>query len=163
MLLGLEVIGSAALADLPHRKPVVKADKVVIEKSARQLLLLRNERIVKRYRIALGSSPVGPKRKQGDGRTPEGRYLLDWRNPESSFYRSIHISYPSPRDIAQARETGVSPGGDIMIHGLPEGLDVIGPTHAKWDWTNGCIAVTNAEMDEIWARVDDGTPIEILP
>lgn len=163
LAIGLAFVGSTALADLPHRMPVVKADKVVVHKAARRLLLLRNGEVVKSYRIALGQNPAGPKQRQGDGRTPEGRYSLDWRNPESRFYRSIHVSYPSARDISRARQRGLPPGGNIMIHGLPEGLEVIGATHAKWDWTDGCIAVTNAEMDEIWSRVEDGTPIQILP
>ena len=100
---------------------------------------------------------------QGDGRTPEGSYRLDWRNPDSRYHRSIHISYPAPEDRARARRLGVSPGGDIMIHGLPNGRGWIGAAHAGYDWTDGCIAVTNAEMDEIWALVDNGTPIEIRP
>ena len=115
------------------------------------------------YRVALGWDPVGPKQFQGDGRTPEGQYELDWRNPESKFYRAIHISYPAPADLARARSQGLPPGGNIMIHGLPNDLEIIGADHAKWDWTEGCIAVTNAEMDEIWSYVDDGTPIEIRP
>ena len=113
--------------------------------------------------MALGFTPHGPKQYQGDGRTPEGRYVLDWRNDESEFYRSIHVSYPSAEDLARAQARGVSAGGNIMIHGLPNGLDDIGPDHVKWDWTEGCIAVTNAEMDEILSIVDDGTPIEIRP
>ena len=153
----------AALADLPHRKPLVKADRVVVHKGARRLLLMRNGDVLRRYRIALGFNPIGPKVRQGDGRTPEGEYRLDGRNPESEFYRAIRISYPAPRDTFRAAQLGVAPGGAIMIHGLPNGMGVIGETHAKWDWTDGCIAVTNSEMDEIWARVDDGTPIEILP
>lgn len=140
-----------------------KADQVVVLKGERRLLLMRAGEVLRSYRVALGFNPLGQKQYQGDGRTPEGRYVLDWRNPESEFYRSIHVSYPSAADLARARARGVPPGGNIMIHGLPNGLGEIGSDHVKWDWTEGCIAVTNAEMDEIWAFVDDGTPIEIRP
>lgn len=95
--------------------------------------------------------------------TPEGNYVLDWRNPRSKFHRSIHVSYPSASDIAKAREEGVHPGGDIMIHGLQNGLGWIGRFHRLMDWTDGCIAVTDAKMDEIWRAIPDGTPIEIRP
>lgn len=145
------------------RAPAVKADKIVVLKGARRLLLLRQGAVVRAYRVALGRNPNGAKVREGDGRTPEGRYVLDWRNPRSRFYRSIHISYPNPADRARARRLGVAPGGDIMIHGFPRRLEAPGAQHGRWDWTNGCIAVTNAEMDEIWHAVADGTPIEILP
>lgn len=124
---------------------------------------MHGEWVLKSYPVALGFAPTGPKRRQGDGRTPEGRYVLDWRNPNSQFYRSIHVSYPSPADRAYSRRLGVDPGGDIMIHGLPNGREWVGTAHRRYDWTNGCIAVTNDEMDEIWALVADGTPIEIQP
>jgi murein L,D-transpeptidase YafK len=153
---------------------IVKADKIVVLKAERRLMLMRSGEILMSYRmragkvlrwfgIALGRDPVGAKVRQGDGRTPEGLYVLDWRNPRSRFYRSIHISYPGGADRERARRLGASPGGDIMIHGLPNGLSGKDFDHARWDWTEGCIAVTNAEMDDIWARVDDGTAIEILP
>ncbi|MDH5750668.1 MAG: L,D-transpeptidase family protein [Rhodospirillales bacterium] len=140
---------------------LAKADKVIVLKSERRLVLFRNGTPLKSYRVALGRSPRGAKTRQGDGRTPEGVYVLDWRNRKSRFYRSIHVSYPGPADRDRARREGVSPGGDIMIHGLPNGRGAIGPDHTRWDWTDGCIAVTNAEIDEIWSLVDDGTPIEI--
>lgn len=146
----------------PALEPLV-ADRVVVEKSQRKLMLLRGGRVLRTYAVALGKNPVGDKLREGDGRTPEGLYLLDWRNPESEFYRSIHISYPSPVDAAEARERGVDPGDNIMIHGLPERYAWLGERHVRVDWTNGCIAVTNAEMDEIWRAVDDGTLIEIKP
>jgi len=132
-------------------------------KAERRLLLFRGEQLLAAYRVALGSQPEGPKERRGDGRTPEGRYLLDRRQDQSGFHRAIHISYPSPRDRARAAAAGVSPGGGIMIHGLPNGLGDIGADHTAGDWTDGCIAVTNREMDEIWQAVPDGTPIEILP
>ena len=140
-----------------------RADKVVVIKSERRLLLVRSGAVIGAYRIALGHEPVGPKAREGDGRTPEGSYRLDWRNARSRFYKSIHISYPSRADRARARRDGVSPGGDIMIHGLPNGYAIIGSVHAGWDWTEGCIAVTNREIDQIWSAVADGTPIEIRP
>lgn len=139
------------------------ADRVVVNKGARQMLLLRGDAVIKSYQIALGTDPVGPKMRKGDGKTPEGAYRLDHRNACSKFYKSIHISYPGPGDLKAARALGVSPGGDVMIHGLPNGLGKVGELHALLDWTNGCIAVTNAEMDEIWQLVVDGTPIDIRP
>jgi len=132
-------------------------------KAERRLLLFRGEELLAAYRVALGSQPEGPKERRGDGRTPEGRYVLDWRQSESKFHREIHVSYPNARDRAHAAVAGVSPGGGIMIHGLPNGLGEIGADHAAGDWTKGCIAVTDEEMDEIWQAVPDGTPIEILP
>jgi murein L,D-transpeptidase YafK len=140
-----------------------KADKVVVYKSKRQMQLLRAGKVLRTYRIALGDSPVGHKKQEGDEKTPEGAYVLDWRNPNSIYYKSIHISYPNPQDHEQARRRGVSPGGDIMIHGM-NGPVVLPDGTRKWkDWTNGCIAVTNAEMDEIWGMVKNGTPIQIHP
>lgn len=122
------------------------------------MLLLAGEAVVRTYRVALGREPVGHKRQEGDGRTPEGRYAIDRRNPNSRYHLALHISYPNEADVARAREGGVDPGGDIMIHGLKAGV-----THPDSDWTLGCIAVTDAEMDEIWDLVADGTPIEIVP
>ncbi|NNL85884.1 MAG: L,D-transpeptidase family protein [Myxococcales bacterium] len=140
-----------------------RADRVKLYKSERRLLLLREGRILGQYAVALGQNPEGPKHRAGDGKTPEGRYVLDWRNPESRYYRSIHLSYPNPRDLERAQTKRIDPGGGIMIHGLPNGLGFIGEAHRTLDWTDGCIAVTNSEMDEIWRRVPDGTPIEIWP
>jgi murein L,D-transpeptidase YafK len=125
--------------------------------------LLRGDRVVRDYEVALGVNPKGPKRRNGDGRTPEGRYRLDWRIEESRFYRAIHVSYPNDQDLEYARSAGVSTGGGVMIHGLPDGESWVGELHREFDWTNGCIGVTDDEMDEIWELVDDGTPIEIRP
>jgi murein L,D-transpeptidase YafK len=138
-------------------------DQVVIVKSSRRLFLYDGALLVESYPVALGFEPDGPKRVQGDGRTPEGAYHLDYRNKRSDYHRSIHVSYPDTRDRARARALGRSPGGMIMIHGLPTGLGDIGRDHTTVDWTDGCIAVTNEQMDEIWRLVDDGTPIHILP
>lgn len=127
--------------------------------------LLIDNQPVRSYRISLGENPVGHKQREGDERTPEGDYLLDWRNPNSSFYKSIHISYPNAQDRARALGRGLNPGGMIMIHGRPNWLTspVVAREYDGADWTDGCIAVTNEEMEEIWQLVADGTPIRILP
>ncbi|MGK2859805.1 MAG: L,D-transpeptidase family protein [Thermoanaerobaculia bacterium] len=143
--------------------PGTRADLVVVDKSDRTLTLFRAGRELRTYRIALGPSPEGHKQQEGDGRTPEGRYVIDWRNAKSAFHRSLHISYPNARDRAAARRRGVDPGGAIMIHGLPNGMEWLGAEHVASDWTLGCIAVTSEEIEEIWRVVRDGTPIEIRP
>ncbi len=139
------------------------ADRVLVLKKQRTLQLLSQGQAVKTYKIALGGEPAGRKTQMGDHKTPEGIYTLDFRNAHSQFYKSIHISYPSARDRAAARAKRVSPGGDIFLHGLPNGYGSIGPAHRLRDWTDGCIAVTDEEIDEIWKAVADGTPIEIRP
>ena len=136
---------------------------MIVFKGTRQLVLMKGERMLKAYRVALGRYADGPKVHSGDGRTPEGSYILDYRQTKSKFYRAIHISYPNPRDVRRASRLGVSPGGAIMIHGLPTEWDARTLNHPNLDWTQGCIAVTNREMDEIWRMVDPGTPIEIHP
>lgn len=138
-----------------------KADRVVVNKGARELKLIRGGQVIRTYPIALGPNPVGHKIMEGDGRTPEGAYVLDWRNPNSRFYRSIHVSYPDPSDRLLASKLGVDPGGMIMVHGEASYMRFGGGTPR--DWTEGCIAVSNRAMDEIWALVDDGTPILINP
>lgn len=127
------------------------------------MMLMYGPEVLKTYKVSLGSEPVGPKQRQGDHKTPEGAYTLDRRNPRSRFYRSLHVSYPTPEQRAEAAKSGADPGGDIMIHGLPNGFGWLGSLHRTMDWTDGCIAVTDQEMDEIWRAVDDGTPIEIRP
>jgi murein L,D-transpeptidase YafK len=154
-------LSGAAAGDRPAFN--LRADKVVVVKSERTLTLFNNGRIIKSYKVALGGNPRGPKTQQGDHKTPEGEYVLDRRNEHSQFYRSIHISYPNAEDRARARKLGVLPGGDIMLHGLPNGYGWIGAGHRARDWTDGCIAVTNEEIDQIWRTVPDGTPIEIRP
>ncbi|HEY1679372.1 MAG TPA: L,D-transpeptidase family protein [Candidatus Sulfotelmatobacter sp.] len=141
----------------------MRADRVVVLKKERTLQLLSQGKVLKTYKVALGGNPVGPKNRQGDGKTPEGVYVLDFRNAHSQFYRSIHISYPNAHDRAEARRNHASPGGDIFVHGLPNGYRWIGAGHRLKDWTNGCIAVSDEQMDEIWAAVADGTTIEIHP
>ena len=139
------------------------ADRVVVLKKERTLQLLSQGKVIKMYKVALGGDPVGPKTRQGDHKTPEGVYVLDSRNAHSQFYKSIHISYPNASDRAAARRQRVSPGGDVFVHGLPRGYGWVGASHRLKDWTDGCIAVTNEEIDEIWRAVPDGTPIEIRP
>ncbi|CAG0962526.1 MAG: L,D-transpeptidase family protein [Rhizobiaceae bacterium] len=138
-------------------------DLVRVVKSERTLELRAGGLLVRSYSVALGGSPVGHKRREGDERTPEGRYVLDWRNPASGFYRSIHISYPDARDRAAAAAVGVDPGGMIMVHGQPNGYGWWSWLLQRFDWTNGCIAVTDEDMAEIWTMVRNGTPIEIVP
>lgn len=142
---------------------VPKADRVLVLKSERTMFLMKGQAAFRAYKVALGPKAKGHKERQGDGRTPEGQYILDSRNPHSNFYRAIHISYPNGADIENARRNGHHPGGNILIHGLPNGMSDLGADHALWDWTDGCIAVTNKQMDEIWQAVDNGTPIEIRP
>lgn len=153
----LTAAGDAVTGGLPV------ADSVLVDKSEQKLYLLKAGHPFREYQIILGKNPKGHKRKKGDERTPEGRYVLDWRNPDSNFYKSIHISYPSARDLASAKARGVNPGGMIMIHGFPNNMDWAKAILKDWNWTDGCIAVSNQEMDEIWLAVRDGTPIEIVP
>jgi len=140
----------------------VQADKVVVMKNEKRLVLLRNGEVLKSYRISVGRNP-GQKVRQGDNRTPEGTYVIDWRNPESRFHKALHISYPNWCDRENARRSGAPPGGEVMIHGLPRDFEDLGESHAVRNWTKGCIALSNAEMDEIWLLVSDGTPVEIVP
>jgi murein L,D-transpeptidase YafK len=135
-----------------------RADHVVISKKNRVLELKSGETTLRRYRISLGFAPDGPKGRSGDGRTPEGRYFIDRRNPRSEFYLSLGINYPNAQDLAKARAMGVDPGGDIFIHGDP----VRGARRSGRDWTAGCIAVKNREMEEIWSMVPTGVPVTIF-
>ena len=141
----------------------VQADRIVVHKKNRAMNLMKKGEILKTYKIALGGNPEGPKQRQGDHKTPEGLYRIDSRNPRSQFHLALHISYPNAEDRARARRMGVSPGGAIMIHGLGKSFGWIGSRHTSVDWTDGCIAVTNEEIEEIWRLVPLGTPIEILP
>jgi murein L,D-transpeptidase YafK len=166
-LAGLVLATAAAFLFQARQKPAAnasaKADKILVEKTARRLTLFSAGRKLKKYRVALGFSPVGSKQREGDGRTPEGNYTIDFHKSDSAFHRALHISYPSAADTARAAEAGVAPGGDIMIHGLPNSFSALGSAHRLRDWTAGCIAVTDSEIDEIWESVADGTPIEIRP
>jgi len=147
----------AAAADFPL------ADKVLVEKGKRQLHLLRNGKPFRTFEIALGPSPDGDKEQEGDQRTPEGYYMLDARNPDSDYFLSIHISYPNTADQAEARRKGVDPGSAIMIHGQPNNPTFSAAYYAREDWTNGCIAVSNSDMIDIWLMTPDMVPIEIVP
>lgn len=141
----------------------VKADKILIKKKARMLTLFSKGHIIKSYRVALGRTPEGAKEMEGDNKTPEGAYTIDFRNTKSNYHLALHISYPNTQDIQRAKLQGVSPGGNIMIHGIRSGLGWIGKFHRKLDWTKGCIAVTNDEIDEIGRLVANGTSVEIRP
>jgi murein L,D-transpeptidase YafK len=141
----------------------IQADYVLVEKSLKHLTLFNDERPIKTYDVALGRNPKGPKLTEGDLRTPEGRYIIDSRNPDSKYHLSLHISYPNEVDLQITEIAGVSPGGNITIHGTGEEYAWMGDFHDVVDWTNGCIAVTNEEIEEIWKLVPDGTRIEIIP
>ena len=157
----------ATVAVWANRPPLTvagTASRVVVDKSERALWLMDGDAVLARYPVSLGADgDGGHKQREGDERTPEGRYALDWRNAESAYHRSIRVSYPDDADAARARIQGDDPGGMIMIHGARNGLGWLGRLHRALDWTDGCIAVTNAEMDQIWATVPDGTPIDIRP
>ncbi len=144
-------------------RPAKQADRIVIEKSKRTMTLMSGTTVLKTYKVALGGQPVGAKQRIGDHKTPEGLYFVDQKKAVSQFYRALHISYPNARDKENARRLGVSPGGDIEIHGLGAKYGWVGAAHLQMDWTDGCIAVTNQEIDEIWPLVAVGTLVEIKP
>ena len=157
---GLAAAAAAQPAEYASFDPV---DRLIVLKSERRVYLIRNDEIVRSYPVELGRSPHGHKVFEGDGRTPEGLYVLDWKNSDSRFYRSIRISYPNEYDRAEAHKYGRRAGGLVMIHGQPSNRDVGYYNSRGWDWTEGCIAVSNADMDEIWTMTGEGTPIEIMP
>ncbi len=139
------------------------ANKILIEKKDRRLTLSAKGKVLKTYQIALGGNPIGPKERQGDNKTPEGTYVIDSRNRDSRYYLSLHISYPNEKDKKRAKQLGVAPGGDIMIHGIKDGFSWVGDLHTEVDWTKGCIAVTDEEIEEIDRLVPNGTTVEIRP
>lgn len=143
--------------------PQQRATRVLVLKKEHKMELFSGETVIKTYTVALGRGGLAAKQRQGDHLTPEGLYQIDRRNKNSRFYRALHVSYPNEIDRERARKLGVDPGGDIMIHGITNGLGWLGSVHRMIDWTNGCIAVTDAQMDEIWLMVPDGTPVEIRP
>jgi murein L,D-transpeptidase YafK len=167
LLVGLGFIAASlyspsAPVPVPPPPPLTgEIDRIVIEKAARRMQLFQDGKPVRSYRIALGFTPAGDKLRQGDGKTPEGEFIIDRRNDESAFHLSLGLDYPHPEDIARAAKLGYAPGGDIFIHGqpnaLPDGLKI------KGDWTAGCVALTNAEMREVWAVTPVGTMVEIRP
>ena len=154
---------SACLLTGPAAAEAEKAGRILVDKSERTLVLFADGRPIKSYPVSLGLNPVGHKRYEGDKRTPEGIYLIDGKNPNSAFHLSLHISYPNERDVRLARERGWDPGGQIVIHGLPTGLMKTSSNKYDYDWTDGCIAVSNTAIEEIWQLVDEGTLIEITP
>jgi murein L,D-transpeptidase YafK len=141
--------------------PVSRVDRILVDKSDHRMEVYRANRRLRTFKVALGAGGLAPKVRQGDERVPEGRYVISGRNPKSAFHLSLKINYPTAAQVAAARALGVDPGGDIMIHGLPNGQGWIGGAHRRSDWTAGCIAVTNEEIEWLWRAVPDGTPIEI--
>lgn len=162
----LAAIGLALFPQSSRAQPLSRlppADGVRVLKARRILQLLRDGRVLKSYPIALGRHPRGPKRRHGDGRTPEGLYIIDGRTTRTPYHRALHISYPSAADEARAAAAHLSPGGAIYIHGMPRWYGHLDPVRFFVDWTDGCIAVGNVAIEEIWDAVADGTPIEIRP
>lgn len=153
---------AVAPPDTPNPAPP-KADSILILKKAHLLELISAGKVIRTYHVALGRGGLAPKQREGDGLTPEGHYVIDAKYANSNYHRALHVSYPNADDLKRAAKLGVSPGGAIMIHGLPNGKGFIGAAHRLYDWTLGCIAVTNAEIDEIWNIVPVGTPVEIDP
>jgi murein L,D-transpeptidase YafK len=165
LVVGLMAVGVAAGAYLnfdPLPRDAV-ADRLVLEKSARRLTLFNNGHVLKTYSVALGRAPIGPKQYEGDQRTPEGIYRIDFHKPDSDYHLALHVSYPEQHDIDRAAAQNLSAGSDIMIHGLPNGRGWVGRFHRRSDWTAGCVAVTDFEVEEIYRAVPDGTPIELRP
>lgn len=152
---------------LPFVRPALAAeglvDYVLVKKSEGKMYLLADKQVLREYRIALGANPNGHKQREGDERTPEGAYILDFKKADSNFFKAIHISYPNAADRARAQAAKVDPGGQIMIHGQKNGYGRFARINQRFNWTDGCIAVTNAEMEEIWRLVEVGTPIVIRP
>jgi murein L,D-transpeptidase YafK len=151
------------LASALSKPKTFSADSIVLEKSDRRLTLYHRGEVVKTYDVALGKNPVGPKLRRGDGKTPEGLYFIEGRNSSSKYHLSLRISYPAQSDIQRAARLGVTTGGDIMIHGLPPAFATVGALHRQQDWTEGCVAVTNEEIEEIWRSVPNGAWILIKP
>ena len=141
----------------------VKADFVLVDKSEKRLYLMWQGHQYAYFPVTFGKNPKGHKQKQGDERTPEGRYILDYKNFNSAYYKSIHISYPNAQDRKNARRMGIDPGGDIMIHGQVNGWGCASSLMQTFNWTNGCIALKDHHMDKVWEAVVPGTPIEIRP
>ena len=161
LFLALSAVFAASLsAQTPSG---VRADSVLILKKEHVLELLSRGKVIRTYRVALGSGGLAPKERRGDGRTPEGHYVIDSRNEHSAYHKALHVSYPNEKDRRRAAELGASPGGAVMIHGLPNGKGWIGGAHRAVDWTLGCVAVTDDEIEEIWNLVPVGTPVEIRP
>ncbi len=147
----------------PQPMSTQKADSVLILKKEHVMELLAGGKVIRTCKVALGRGGLEPKQREGDARTPEGHYIIDAREPASHYHKALHVSYPNAEDRKRAAKLGVPPGGAIMIHGLPNGMDWVGSAHRLYDWTLGCIAVTDEEIDEIWDMVPLNTPVEIPP
>ena len=170
---GAHAAGTAVPPTAPNQPPAAstdwqklgtaKADRIVVYKAQRRLELRRGGEVIRSYHIALGRNPVGPKVERGDGKTPEGTYFIDRRNMASDYHLSLHISYPETADIQRATALNVDPGANILIHGEPNILNNAGKANLLKDWTAGCIALHNTDMDEVWRLVDDGVTVEIHP
>ncbi len=161
---GISLALWALAGAMPVQKPAPqKADSILILKKDHLMELLSRGKVIRAYKVALGQGGLAPKVRQGDGRTPEGHYIIDAKYANSEYHKALHISYPNAEDRKRAAKLGVSPGGSILIHGLPNGKGYIGAAHRLYDWTLGCIAVTDEEIDEIWNLVPVGTPVEIRP
>ncbi|MGB6431918.1 MAG: L,D-transpeptidase family protein [Candidatus Acidiferrales bacterium] len=161
-VLALAYMASCA-TDKATPPPSEKVDRIIVKKSAHTMTLMHGDEILKSYKVALSRDPIGPKERQGDHKVPEGAYVIDAKNPNSRFHMALHVSYPNAADSERARKLGVNPGGDVEIHGLERGFGWIGSLQRDVDWTNGCIAVTYSEIEEIWPLVPVGTPVEIRP
>lgn len=163
-ILSLALLAVLTIGPSPASSSAIEmADRVIVRKAERRLMLMRGDRVLRTFGVALGLSPTGPKRQEGDFRTPEGTYRLSGRNPNSDFFLAIQVDYPGPEDERRASAEGVAPGGLIMIHGQPNRPSRPLEYYQKRDWTNGCIAVSNADMVDIWLMTPDNTPIQILP
>ena len=161
LVFALVATSSLIAQNIPPTPP--KIDSVLILKKAHLLELISGGKVVRTYNVALGRGGLAPKQREGDERTPEGHYIIDSRNAHSHYYKALHISYPDENDRKRAAAKGVAPGGAIMIHGITNGLGWIGSFHRIYDWTAGCIAITDSEMDEIWKLVPNDTPVDIKP
>lgn len=169
LLFALAGIWAVNPSSLPREGPAQSAeagqivDRIVVMKSTRTMTLESNRRAIKTYKVALGGEPIGAKEREGDHKTPEGEYFVDAKNPHSQFYLALHLSYPNAADRARARKLGAGPGGDVEIHGLGKKFGWIGARHRLTDWTDGCVAVTNEEIEEIFRMVAVGTRVELKP
>ena len=155
--------GQAGGGAAPHAAAGQKADLIRIFKKDHRMELLAGGQVIRTYKVALGQGGLEPKQREGDARTPEGRYTIDSRTAQSHYHKGLHVSYPNAEDRARAAKMGVAPGGAIMIHGLPNGKGFVGAAHRMYDWTLGCIAVTDEEIDEVWELAPVGTAVEIRP
>jgi murein L,D-transpeptidase YafK len=162
-ILSKRVTPTISRAPVTGIKSSIIADSIVVEKGHRTLTLFSAGIPIRTYQVALGKQPTGDKVQRGDNRTPEGTYFIDFKNPNSKYHKALHISYPDAAHAARANALGVSPGGDIMIHGLPPRFASVGAQHREFDWTEGCIAVTDKEIEEIWSAIPTGALIHIKP